>query len=255
MSNLLEDISVITYTNSKCHDVLNIHLKQLDKFASQIKSYVLTNEYPKFDVGNHQIILYNDSDPYYVQWTKSLDSVKENYLIYQQEDFFLDNQVNYNEVKRCKNFLESSDYSFVRLLKVMLEGAIHRPELKMKSFDDIKLDDNIYDAHVLDPDSFAFMMQSTLWKKKDFIKLYEHVKSQMWLESREWDKGMREIKTKGSYYYGGSLKTGKYHWEPEIWPYICTAVGKGKWNVSHHGDRLTNMLNEYKIDIGVRGTR
>ena len=59
------------------------------------------------------------------------------FLLDRSEDFFLDNQVNYNEVKRCKNFLESSDYSFVRLLKVMLEGAIHRPELKMKSFDDI----------------------------------------------------------------------------------------------------------------------
>jgi len=251
----LRDVCIITYTNSKCHDVLKIHLRQIEKCASQIKSYVLTNEVHSFSVEKHQVIIYDDADPYYKQWMDCLKNVEENYIIYQQEDFFLDNPVNYTELLRCKEFLHSSDYSFVRLLKVMLEGAIHRPELKMKEFEDIKLSHNIYDAHVQDPDSFAFMMQSTLWKKEDFIKLYDHVKSDLWLESSEWDAGMRKLGIKGSYYYAGSQKTGKYHWEPEIWPYVCTAVGKGKWNLSHHGKKLTNILDEYKVDVKLRGIR
>lgn len=251
----LNDVCIITYTNSKCHDVLNIHLGQIEKFAPIIKSYVLTNEAPRFSTTNHQIIVYSDADPYHKQWKDCLQNVKENYIIYQQEDFFLDNQVDYHELIRCKEFLKASSYSFVRLLKVMLEGAIHRPELKMKRFEDIEVAKNIFDAHIQDPDSFAFMMQSTLWKKQDFITLYDHVKSKLWLESPEWDAGMRQLKMKGAYYYAGSAKTGKYHWEPEIWPYICTAVGKGKWNISHHGDRLTKLLHEYRIDIGTRGTR
>lgn len=251
----LKDVCIITYTNSKCHDVLKVHLKQIEKFALQIKSYVLTNEVPQFETSNHQIIIYDDLDPYCQQWNKSLKNVDENYIVYQQEDFLLDGQVNYKELVRCKNFLQQSDYSFVRLLKVMLEAAIHRPELKMKSFKDVELSHNIYDAHVSDPDSFAFMMQSTIWKKEDFIKLYDHVKSDLWFESPKWDSGMRQLNIKGSYYYAGSLKTGKYHWEPEIWPYICTAVGKGKWNISHHGDRLFKLLCEYGINISSRGTR
>ena len=251
----INDICIVTYTNSKCHDVLKIHLKQLEKFASGLKSYILTDKKPSFEISQHEIIIYDNNDPYYLQWNNSLKNIKENYLIYQQEDFFLDGQVNYQELKRCKEFLHSSDYSFVRLLKVMLEGAIHRPELKMKKFEDVQLSNCIYDAHVLDPDSFAFMMQSTLWKKEDFYKLYDFVKSKLWLESREWDAGMRSLKIKGAYYYSGSKKTGKYHWEPEIWPYICTAVGQGRWNISHHGNKLTNILREYKIDINLRGTR
>jgi len=251
----MDNICTITYTNSRCHDILKIYIEQREKFASQIRGYIFTDKIPEFDTKNQKIVVYNNSDPYYVQWIKCLENVEESYIIYQQEDFFLDGEVNYPEIERCKNFLENSDYSFVRFLKIMLQGAIHRPELKMKEFPDVEIEKFIYDAHVLDPDSFAFMMQTTLWKKSDFIDLYNLVKSKKWLESREWDAGMREMRMKGSYYYNGSKKTGKFHWDPEIWPHICTAVGQGRWNISHHGKRLTSLLSQYGINVNIRGTR
>lgn len=251
----MKDTCTVTYTNRKCHDILRIYVGQKSKFAPEIKGYIFTNSEPDFDVLGHTVILYDESDPYYLQWTKCLESVRENYLIYQQEDFFLDGMVDYSEIERCRKFLENSEYSFVRLLKIMLQGAIHRPELKMKDFPEVEVERFLYDAFVSDPDTFSFMMQSTLWKKCDFIQLYSLVKSKMWLESREWDKGMRDMGMKGTYYYRGSNKTGKFHWEPEIWPHICTAVGQGRWNVSHHGSRLINLLDLYGVNPGVRGTR
>jgi hypothetical protein len=251
----MKDICTVTYTNSSCHDILSIYVGQKNKFASKIKNYIFTDKLPEFDVTGHTVVLYDNSDPYYLQWIKCLGYVEEDYIIYQQEDFLLDGDVDYSELERCKSFLQMSDYSFVRLLRFALQGAIHRPDLKMKEFKDIELEKFIYDAHVGDPDSFAFMMQATLWKKKDFAHLYDHVKSKMWLESREWDNGMREIGMKGSYYYRGSKKAGRFHWDPEIWPHVCTAVGKGKWSISHHGERLTSILRDYKIDTSKRGTR
>jgi hypothetical protein len=251
----MEEICTVTYTNSSCHDILKIYVGQRNKFAPQIKSYVFTDSMPDFDVSGHTVVLYDNNDPYYLQWIKCLASVSESYIIYQQEDFFLDGNIDLPEIIRCKSFLDKSDYSFVRLLKIMLQGAIHRPELKMKEFPDIELEKFIYDAHISDPNSFAFMMQTTLWKKKDFIALYDHVKSKIWLESREWDAGMREMAIKGSFYYRGSKKEGKFHWDPELWPHICTAVGKGKWSVSHHGERLSRILREYNVDVKKRGTR
>ena len=251
----MKDICTVAYTNSRCHDILEIYVGQKNKFAPKIKSYIFTDRFPEFDVSGHTVILYDNRDSYYLQWTKCLKHVGESYIIYQQEDFLLDGEVDYSEIERCRAFLQKSDYSFVRLLRFVLQVAIHRPELKMKEFKDIELEKFIYDAHISDPDSLAFMMQATLWKKKDFAFLYEHVKSKMWLESREWDKGMREIGMKGSYYYRGSNKAGKFHWDPEIWPHICTAVGKGKWSTSHHGERLEKILREYKVDKSIRGTR
>ena len=125
----------------------------------------------------------------------------------------------------------------------------------MKVFKEIVIEPIIYDAHISDPDSFAFMMQTTLWKKEDFVRLYKHVKSKKWLESSCWEDGMRCLSLKGSYYYDMSQKEAKYHWAPEIWPHVCTAVGKGKWNLSFHKERLMMILREYNVNIDIRGTR
>jgi len=251
----MKDICTVTYTNTKCHDILRIYVGQKARFAPQISGYIFSDSAPNFDTMGHKVIIYDNNDPYYLQWLKCLESVDEGYIIYQQEDFLLDGEVDYSEIERCRKFLESSDYSFVRLLKIMLQGAIHRPELKMKDFPEVEVEKFLYDAFVCDPDAFSFMMQSTLWKKRDFIQLYSLVKSKMWLESIEWDKGMRDTGMKGVYYYRGSKKTGKFHWDPEIWPHVCTAVGQGKWNVSHHGNRLTDLLNLYGVNLRKRGTR
>ena len=56
----VSDICAITYTNSNCHDVLRVHVGQLDKFASDIKSYVLTDKNPSYHLNDHEVILYDN---------------------------------------------------------------------------------------------------------------------------------------------------------------------------------------------------
>lgn len=251
----VSDICAITYTNSNCHDVLRVHVGQLDKFASSIKSYVLTDKNPSYHLNDHEVILYDNNDFYYKQWVSSLDQVHQDYIIYLQEDFFVYDHVNYEELLRCKSFLESSDYSFVRFAKFDLRRGIHDSRFKLKDFPDKLISNKIYDAYTLDEDCFSFMMQATLWKKKDFISLYDHVKSEKWFENTDWDKGIRDLNIKGSFHHDESRQLGKFHWESKIWPHICTAVGKGKWSLSHHDNKLTDMLKEYNIDVNKRGTR
>jgi len=259
----MNEIALVTYTNSVCHDVLEIHLSQIEKFAKNFKSYVFTDNLDKILIekfDNHQFLKYENEKKYYEQYLRCLKSVKENFIIYLQEDFFLYDNVDIERLQTCLDFLKNSEYSYVRLIKTILQGGIHRKELKIKEYPDIQLTNNIYDAYVSDPDSFAFHMQATLWKKSDFISLYDHVKSEKWLESREWDQGMREIKMKGSFYhdYKFNQKYGKYHWQSVIYPHVCTAVGKGKWSLTHHkylDNILEKILKSYDVDLSIRGTR
>lgn len=254
--NKLKDICTITYTNSNCHDILKVHLGQMTKFAPNVKSYVFSNEKPDFELNDHIVCLYDNNQSYYKQWVSCLESVKENYIIYLQEDFFLYDNIIYDELEKCKNFLKKNGYSFIRFLKFELSKAIHDPYCNKKEFPDISLEEKIYDAYSLDPDCFAFMMQTTMWRKNDFISLYNHVKSKKWFESAEWDKGIRDLGLKGAYYHDEtSKKVGKFHWESKIWPHICTAVGKGKWSITHHDHKLTDILKEYNININIRGVR
>ena len=251
------NIALVTYTNLKCHDVLRPHLGQINKFADKFKSHVFTNEIPEFDIGKHQVSLYDDKKPYYQQWLDCLNDVKEDYIIYLQEDFWLFNDVDYDEIARCKKFLDESDYSFVRLAKYELRLGLHRPhDYNIKDFPDVKLDDKLFDTYCHDRDCYSFMMQTTLWKKKDFIKLYGHAKSDTWIESPIWWNATMDCGIKGAFYHSDDMpKLGPWHWESKIWPHISTAVGYGKWTLSVHGDRLKKMLDVYDINPHVRGIR
>jgi hypothetical protein len=251
----MNNCSIVTYTNSKCHDVLRVHAGQIEKYSENIKSYIFSDKVPDFDLENHTVITYKNSDPYYTHWVSCLESVKDDFFIYLQEDFFLTDTVLKGELERCKDFLHKSDYSFVRLSRFDLAAGIHRKEKNIKEFPDVELERNIFDAHICDPDSFAFMMQATLWKKKDFIDFYNESKSKLWLESREFDDVMKNKKIKGAFYCSGEEKLGKYHWRSSIWPHICTAIGKGKWSITHHDETLTDILSEYSVNTSIRGTR
>ena len=44
------------------------------------------------------------------------------------------------------------------------------------------------------------------------------------------------------------------HWDSKTFPYIATAIVKGKWNLSEYKQELGMILSSYKIDLGARGT-
>tara|TARA_Y100000310_G_scaffold339227_2_gene431242 strand:+ start:714 stop:1490 length:777 start_codon:yes stop_codon:yes gene_type:complete len=258
MRNNVKEIAVVTYTHSNCTDLWRIYFGQLDEYAPNIKSYVFVDQGADTESisDRHQIVFYDDDEPYYKQYCTCLQSVSEEYVIYCQEDFFLQSEPDIAELERCRQVLENNeDYAFVRLVKTNIGANKHYSECMPRDWEVIELDENIYCAHATDFDAFSFQMQATLWDKQRMINLYQHVASQKWLENRKWDKGVRETGTKGAYYYARAPQEGPYHWEPEVWPYVCTAVGRGKWTLSVHGDRLMKILNEYNVDINIRGVR
>jgi len=48
-------------------------------------------------------------------------------------------------------------------------------------------------------------------------------------------------------------KRGMLHWDSVTYPYIATAIYKGKWVTSQYPDELKVLFSEYGIDPAVRG--
>ena len=246
MSNI-ENLAIVTYTNSNCNDIWPVYFGQLDRYAGNIKSYVFSDKKPEKDFKNHKFILYDNNEPYYKQYTKCLDSVSEDYVIYCQEDFIMYDFVNEAALARYINFLNTSDYSFVRLIRSGFTEIDHG--LK-------HIAEDIYDANTLNPESFSFQMQATIWLKSDMIKLYKQAKSPLWLEpAAPWKECIRDLGIKGSYCYNGEEQKGKYHWDTKVYPHIVSAVQKGKWNTLQYDGMILEILNEYGIDPTLRGVR
>ena len=63
----------------------------------------------------------------------------------------------------------------------------------------------------------------------------------------------RILDMQGLFCYHGEEKRGLYHHDTIVFPYIATALVKGKWNVSEYPEELSALLKEYNINPDIRG--
>jgi len=236
--------SLITYTTSKYSDIWSMHFNQIQLHSSGAKSYAFSDEESKavWSFQDHELVCYKESDPYWKQYTDCLSSVKEEYVVYLQEDFILYADIDTQEIEKCIDFLAYSDYDYVRLIRCGYSTPLDEP-----------LGGNLYAVKMNSSD--AFSMQATLWKKSRLRDLYHHVKSQKWLESDAWNEGARFLGIKGAFTYHGEPRVGAFHYDSKVYPYVCTAINRGKWNVDQYPEFMKDMFQKYQIDPNVRGIR
>jgi hypothetical protein len=52
---------------------------------------------------------------------------------------------------------------------------------------------------------------------------------------------------------GNERRRGIYHNDSSVFPYIATAINKGKWNYSEYEKELNTLFNIYNINPFERG--
>lgn len=226
----------IIYTNSKCSDIWPMFLGQEEKFLSGSKFFITDKLVPYHPISKQ--LIYSESDNYSDVWIKALEDLNTDLFIYLQEDFILYDKVNIEKLNEYANLLKNSDYSFVRLIK---SGEVNQ-----------KITDTLYE---ISPDNdYIFAMQATIWKTKDYINILKNVHEAKWLETHRYKDFMKANKIKGLSHFDNEPKRGGNHHDSNVYPYIATALVKGKWITSEYGNILTDLINEYHIDINNRGT-
>lgn len=240
----LDNVACVTYTTSKYADVWPIYFGQLDEHLNGIKSYVLSDfgSSQKFDFKDHTVIEHDDAKEYWHQYVEALDQIEEPYIIYCQEDFFLYADVNRDLLQKAVDFLENNDYDYVRLIRCGYNTPLKE-----------HVKDNFFEVDMATQD--AFSMQTTLWKKGRMRQLYTHVASQKWLESEAWNVGARQVKIKGVFTWNGEPQVGKFHYDSVIWPYVCTGINKGQWNMDEYPEIMNGLVTKYNVDTSIRGIR
>ena len=63
----------------------------------------------------------------------------------------------------------------------------------------------------------------------------------------------RKNNIKGLFHYNNENKRGLSHYDSSVYPYIATAVVKGKWNFREYKKELLDILNKLNIDYSKRG--
>ncbi len=231
-------VTQIAYTNSNCSDVWKILIEENQKHT-KLPLYIISDKLVDNFDANKQFI-YNNKDPYYLVWAKAVEKFGGEYFIYLQEDFILYDKVNEEKINEYAQFLQTHpEYSFVRLLK---SGNLYNKQLLP----------TLYEIESTNLNVFA--MQATIWKSVDYIRLMNYVKSNGWLETdADYRSKMISLNMMGAYHYDNENKRGGSHYDSNVYPYIATALVRGKWDMKEYGNELNKILNEYKIDINKRG--
>lgn len=238
----MNNLCIITYTHSNCRDIWKPYFDSLDDNLSEIKSYVFSNEIST-DFKNHKFMQYNNNSSYCQEFTRLLKNIEEEYFIYMQEDFILYKNVDKLKIKNYIDILSGSNLSYIRLIKC---GDIT----------DIKFSEDLYYVSKNGKSNFSvnsFSMQPTIWKKSDFIELYKTTDRERFGEHIEYSMSMNLLNMNGVYCYNNEPKRGLNHYDSEVFPYIATAVVKGKWNTTEYEKELDIIFKKYNIDKNIRG--
>ena len=227
-------MKVLLYTHSDYSWVWRYWHKQTDKFLNDFKKICLVNSNSSFR-HDYQTIKYDDNKDYRNRILSCLDILEDNEIIlFSHEDMFLYNQPNYNLLKDFANFILNDKCDVIKLIR---------------AFDNLDKS-TIHDKLFLNSEKQLFSIQPTLLKVKTLKYIYKSVPgNNIWeFESNTNKKNLGNIISLCAYDSFKDKKRGKFHYNSSTYPYICTAVVKGKWNYKEYKKELFEIFYDKKFN-------
>jgi len=235
------NITLFMYSHSSYSDVWDLFFKQAEMYTPEYKKVLFSDD----DLGktpkNWDFIQYDDADSYSDRISHCLKQIDTELCFLHHEDMFLYAEPNKEMLSSYEDIVANTDVDFIRLLR-----SVDTPFFSHK---DIK---TIYP--VPNHSQYFFSVQPTICKTESLLKIYDGTKTN---HIREFEpkvqKTCRDLGIKGFFHYNGEKKRGHHHYDSNAYPYVATAIVKGKWNLSDYPTELGDILQKNKINIDIRG--
>jgi len=245
------DLVVTTWSHSSYSDIWEMYYGQYKKHASFLNHYMMINEVNDDFPENCIPLENNEDEKFYKRLTGCLSRLDNKNIIYSHEDFILYGNVSEVYLDALTDFLNQSDYSFIRLIKSGF--ASNWPSGNL-----VEDDLNLYEIPMVSP--YVFSLQAAIWKRQDLIRLFEFYRPKDLMASEvQGSNACRAINMKGCYIYDDEEKRGNLHYDSSGFPYVSTALHGGshgrpaRWQMSLYPDELGRLTKEYNIDVNERG--
>lgn len=231
-------MDILLYTHSDYSWVWPYWLGQTEKYHCFDDRKVIVDADPK------QILSKTDfafTDYYYYDSKKSYRDrvlqalhkmhVRNRPVLFMHEDMFLYKAPDSQKLEEFYNLVDSDKADVVKLIRA--EDFLRKSDIHP----------NLY----LNPPNLRFAIQPSIIKISKLIEVFEGCSGgSIWeLESRMFTTPAIDP-SKSFFCYNGESKRGTSHYDSSIYPYVATAVVKGKWNMYEYKEELTRIFNEYK---------
>lgn len=224
------NMTLIFYSHKDYSDIWPVLFNQTNKyFDSSFKKILFTNDGDVPD--GWDVVYYDDSKSYQDRFISCLQKLEDDIIIYHHEDMFLYGQPDIDYIKRLYWLIEKQSYSFVKLIKTGANQGI-------------EVGDNLFEMSKDAKDYFA--IQPTIWNRKKLIDVYKNAGGDsIWQFENSAGVYCLHNKIKGLFCYD-KLKDNPRggHYDSSVYPYIATAVVKGKWNYKEYEKELVTIFKE-----------
>lgn len=230
----------VFYSHSDYSDIWPLMIGQSEKFLNGKTKYLITDKTDSFDTKDWNVICYNDPLPYQQRVYESLAKIKEEIVIFHHEDMFLLDQPQFDKIDFLIEQVKGGTIDMIKLTK----AAYSNSQTTM-------FGENIYK----NPLNLSFAIQPTIIKTETLYNIYKATRgNSIWEFEKNSNNYVNFLNFKSCYYFDGTEnKRGRFHWDSNVYPYIATAVVKGKWDFEHYPDELSEILKLYDIDPERRG--
>jgi hypothetical protein len=234
---MLNELTIVTHTHTDCKQLWGPYFDSYEKFFKHDKHIVLINEYSN-ELSNKQMI-YSEQTRYSNRIIECLSKIDTEYVLIDFEDMFLYDYVKTDELKRIIDSMTiNKDFLFTRLIK---SGIKSNETFGEKLF------------YINNDVDFLFSITPTIWRTSKLLELLLELPNlTIWELEINGSKLFKNKGIKSLYYYDNDKPRGG-HYDSTIYPHICSAILKGKWNLSEYPDIITPIIEKYKININERG--
>tara|TARA_B110000483_G_C18150303_1_gene525148 strand:+ start:985 stop:1710 length:726 start_codon:yes stop_codon:yes gene_type:complete len=227
-------MKLLLYTHSDYNWVWKYWHQQTDKYLNNFEKICLLNSQSIFR-DDYLVIKYNDQNTYKNRILSCLDKLNDDdVVLFLHEDMFLYNMPKFNIFNEYCDLIKNDKCHTIKLIRAfenLEKSTLHKNLL-------------------INPCNQLFSIQPTILKIKTLKQIYSSVPgNNIWeFEDNTSNKYLKDLISLCSFDEKLDFKRGKFHYDSSIFPYICTAVIKGKWNYKEYKKELFEIFYNKKFN-------
>lgn len=228
-------MKILLYSHSDYSWVWKFWHQQTDKYLYNFKKICFLDNKVKFRE-DYLVFNYDDRKSYKERIISCLDKLDdEEIVLFTHEDMFLYEKPNFQIMNEYEDLIRNDKCHVIKLVRAfenLQKSTLHKNLL-------------------INPHNQLFSIQPSLIKVKNLKNIYNNVPGKnIWeFEGNTNREYLNEIISLCSFNQEQDSKRGKFHYDSSIYPYICTAVIKGKWNFKEYKKELYEIFYNKKYNI------
>jgi hypothetical protein len=196
-------------------------------------------------------VVYDENLSYTDRLKSCLGKIEDEIVFFEHEDMILydvpevSQLINYSKLMK-RTYVDNFNPNKFDVIKMIRGGKFFSRKVLKKNIKCLKSISRF--------SPWIFSIQPSFWARTSLISiLADHKGKGIWEFEAAAQKTMRSSKYRSAVVFENTPKRGDSHFDSNIYPYIATAIVKGKWNTKEYSPELEELASEYRMDLSIRG--